>query len=49
MSTIAAVIITLCSIFPAWVVAIALALITLVAVIILIKIIAFVLDAVPFL
>lgn len=49
MSTIASVVITLCAIFPTWVVTIALALITFVAIMILIKIVAFVLDAVPFL
>ena len=49
MSLIASVIITLCAIFPTWVVTIALAMVTFVALIILIKIVAFVLDAVPFL
>lgn len=49
MSLIASVVITLCAIFPVWVVTIALALVTFVALIIAIKIIAFVLDAVPFL
>lgn len=49
MSLIASVIITLCAIFPTWVVAIALALITFVVIVILIKIVSLVLDAVPFL
>lgn len=49
MSFIASLIITLCAIFPPWVVAIALAFITLVAIIIIIKAISLVLDAVPFL
>lgn len=49
MSLIASIVITLCAIFPTWVVAIALALVTFVALMILIKIVAFVLDAVPFL
>ena len=49
MSFIASLIVTLCAVFPAWVVAIALAFITLVAIIIVIKAVAFVLDAVPFL
>ena len=49
MSLVASVIITLCAIFPAWVVGIALSMVTLVAILVLIKIVAFVLDAVPFL
>ena len=49
MNLIASVIITLCAIFPVWVVTIALGLVTFVALVILIKIVAFVLDAVPFL
>lgn len=49
MYTIASIIITLCSILPPWVVAIVLSMITLVLIIILIKIISLVLDAVPFL
>lgn len=49
MSFIASLIVTLCAVFPAWVVAIALAFVTLVAIIIVIKAVAFVLDAVPFL
>lgn len=49
MGLIASIVITLCAIFPVWVVAIALGLITFVAIVILIKIIAFVLEAVPFL
>lgn len=49
MSLIASVIITLCAIFPVWVVAIALSLVTFVVLVVIIKLIAFVLDAVPFL
>lgn len=49
MGFIASLVITLCAIFPVWFVGIILAFITLVAIIILIKIVAFVLDAVPFL
>lgn len=49
MSTIASIIITLCAIFPTWVVAVALAFVTFVAILVLIKIVAFVLEAVPFL
>lgn len=49
MSLIASVIITLCAIFPAWLVAVALAMITLVAIIFSIKIVGFVLEAIPFL
>lgn len=49
MTLIASVIITLCAIFPTWVVAIALSMITFVAIVIVIKLISFVLDAVPFL
>ena len=49
MSLIASIIITLCAIFPVWVVAVALGLITFVVIAIIIKLIAFVLDAVPFL
>lgn len=49
MSLIASIIITLCSIFPVWVVAFALGLLTFVVVVIIIKLVAFVLDAVPFL
>lgn len=48
MSLIASIIITLCSILPAWVVAVLLSLITLIVIIIVLKIVAFVLDAVPF-
>lgn len=49
MSLIASIIITLCAIFPTWIVAIALALVTFVVIVVLIKIVALVLDAVPFL
>ena len=49
MSLIASVIITLCAIFPTWVVTIALSMIAIVVVLIIIKIVAFMLDAVPFL
>lgn len=49
MSLIASIIITLCAIFPTWIVAIALALVSFVIIVVLIKIIGLVLDAVPFL
>lgn len=49
MSLIASVIITMCAIFPTWVVAIALAMITFVLIVILLKIVSLVLDSVPFL
>lgn len=49
MSLIASIVITLCAIFPPWVVAIALAMISFVVILVLIKIVAFVLEAVPFL
>lgn len=49
MSLIASIIITLCAIFPTWIVAIALALVSFVVIVVLIKIIGLVLDAVPFL
>lgn len=49
MSLIASIVITLCSIFPTWLVSIALSFISLVAIIIILKIISLVLDATPFL
>lgn len=49
MYTLQAIIITLCAIFPPWVVAIALSIIAIVAIVIAIKLISLVLDAVPFL
>lgn len=49
MSLIASVIVTLCAIYPTWVVAIALGLITFVVIVVLVKIVSLVLDAVPFL
>lgn len=48
MNLIASIVITLCAIFPTWLVAFALALVTIVGVIIILKIIALVLDATPF-
>lgn len=49
MFTLQAIFITLCAIFPSWVVAIALSIVAIVAVVIIIKLISLVLDAVPFL
>lgn len=49
MYTLQAVFITLCAIFPAWVVIVALSMIAIVAIIIVMKLISLVLDAVPFL
>lgn len=49
MYTLQAIFITLCAIFPAWVVAVALSIIAAVAIIIIIKLVSLVLDAVPFL
>lgn len=49
MYTLQAIFVTLCAIFPAWVVAVALSIIAIVAIIIVIKLISLVLDAVPFL
>lgn len=49
MYTLQAIFITLCAIFPSWVVAIALSIVAIVAVVIIIKLISLVLDAVPFL
>lgn len=49
MFTLQAIFITLCAIFPAWVVAVALSIIAAVAIIIIIKLVSLVLDAVPFL
>lgn len=49
MYTLQAIFVTLCAIFPTWVVMIALSIIAFVAIIIVIKLISLVLDAVPFL
>lgn len=49
MYTLQAIFITLCAIFPSWVVAVALSIIAIVAIIVVIKLISLVLDAVPFL
>lgn len=49
MSFIGQIITTLCAVFPAWVVAVALGFLALALIFIVIKLVAFVLDAVPFL
>lgn len=49
MSFIGQVITTLCAVFPSWVVAVALGFISLSLVFIVVKLVAFVLDAIPFL
>lgn len=49
MFTLQAIFITLCAIFPTWVVAVALSIVAAVAIIIIIKLVSLVLDAVPFL
>lgn len=49
MSFIGQVITTLCAVFPAWVVAVALGFLALSLVFIIVKLVAFVLDAIPFL
>lgn len=49
MSLIASVIVTLCAIFPTWVVGIALSVVAFVLLLIVIKIVGFILEAVPFL
>lgn len=49
MSFIGQVITTLCAVFPSWVVAVAIGFLAVALVIIIIKLVAFVLDAVPFL
>lgn len=49
MSSFAQVITILCALLPAWVVAAALAIISLALIIIAIKVVSFVLDAIPFL
>lgn len=49
MYTLAALVITLCAIFPTWVVGIALALVSFALIVIVLKLIALVMDAVPFL
>lgn len=43
------ILITLCAIFPTWVVAVALSIVAFVMIVIIVKLIALVLDAVPFL
>lgn len=49
MSYIGQVITTLCAVFPAWVVAVALGFLAVALIIIVVKLVAFVLDAIPFL
>lgn len=49
MFTLQAIFITLCAIFPTWVVAVALSIVAAIAIIIIIKLVSLVLDAVPFL
>jgi hypothetical protein len=49
MYTLQAIFVTLCAIFPVWVVTTALSIIALVAIIVIVKFIALVLDATPFL
>lgn len=49
MTTLVSIFITLCAIFPTWLVATALGLLTFVAIVIIIKLVSLVLDAVPFL
>lgn len=49
MTTLASIIITLCAIFPTWVVGIALSVVAFVMLLIVIKIVGFILEAVPFL
>lgn len=49
MSFIAQVITTLCAVFPSWVVAVAIGFLAVALVLIIVKLVAFVLDAVPFL
>lgn len=49
MSFIGQVITTLCAVFPSWVVAVAIGFLAVALVLIIVKLVAFVLDAVPFL
>lgn len=49
MSFIGQVITTLCAVFPSWVVAVAIGFLAVALVLIILKLVAFVLDAVPFL
>lgn len=49
MSFIGQVITTLCAVFPAWVVAVAIGFLAVALILIIVKLVAFVLDAVPFL
>lgn len=49
MSFIGQIITTLCAVFPAWVVVVALGFLALSLIFIIVKLVAFVLDAVPFL
>lgn len=49
MYTLQAIFVTLCAIFPTWVVLVALSIIAIVAIVIVIKLISLVMDAVPFL
>ena len=49
MSFIGQVITTLCAVFPSWVVAVAIGFLAVALLIIIVKLVAFVLDAVPFL
>lgn len=49
MYTLQAIVITLCAIFPTWIIVVALSIIAIVAIIVIIKLISLVLDAVPFL
>lgn len=49
MYTLQAIFVTLCAIFPTWVVLVALSIVAIVAIVIVIKLISLVMDAVPFL
>lgn len=49
MYTFISIVVTLCAIFHAWVVGIALAIVAFISVLIILKLIALVMDAVPFL
>lgn len=49
MSFIGQVITTLCAVFPSWVVAVAIGFLAVALILIIVKLVAFVLDAVPFL
>lgn len=48
MYTLQAIFVTLCAIFPTWVVLVALSFIAIVAIILIMKLIALVLDTIPF-